>query len=426
MKTAGKRILAIALCAALVFGVLSVSTLAVDTDAYAGVAYDCYTYLGDSISWGYGLDPTVDNHDKFNIGRRVENSFTDLVADVLQQNNPDADIHPAACSGARLCDYRILLERGMGVENPYNRENDWYGNRHPERTETLRTLGPQICGYLRKSDLVTVQLGINDLTAALVNALYATGLVDLNKLSDISDFNSAMEYLKFALGNLKDSPDVLGNLVRTFNSELAGIRENAAEVVKDVATLAPDADILVIGYHKAAAGIRVIPGTDFSPIFDLIDAALVSLNDYFALVASDYSNVYYVDAPDAAVFYPDGTTLLDALKNIDGVLMGIHPDAEGHAYIAERVLDALQELHTCHHTNTACVNVRLLCGGKYVGTEVCTDCGKILNASKVVTPSGNVIPTPAYTINNAVNTVTNAVYQTANRLTFGLLSKIGN
>lgn len=423
MKKTWKRILSVALCIVLVSSLLSVASLAVNASDYTNLPYQCYTYLGDSISWGYGLDANMDNHDPYNVGKRVEGSFTDLVGDVLEQNN-GAVVHPAASSGARLCDFRILLERGMGVENPYDVENDWYGNRHPERTERLRKMGTEICGYLRESDLVTVQIGINDLTAALVNALYATGLVDLNKLTDISDFGSAMNYVKFALGNLKDSPDVLGNLVREFNSEIAGIRANAREVVKDVVELAPNADIVVVGYHKAVQGIRVIPGTDFSPIFDMADAALISLNDYFASVASEFSNVYYVDAPDASVFYADGTSLVSVLKNIDDFLTNVHPDAAGHAYIAECVLDALKELNTCRHIHTTCKDIRLLDGSRYVGTEVCTDCGKVLNPSKIVTPAGT-IHIPVYTVKHAFNSVQNAIYQTANRVTFGLLSRFG-
>ena len=107
-----------------------------------------FSVLGDSISWGYGLDPNADNHDKFSVGTRVTGSFTDIIGSVLEQNN-GAVVQPAASSGSRLCDYRILLERGMGVENPYDRANDWYGNRHPERTEVLRSMGPQIVSWVR-------------------------------------------------------------------------------------------------------------------------------------------------------------------------------------------------------------------------------------------------------------------------------------
>ena len=420
MKT-WKRILSLALCATLLLGVLGVSALAVDAKEYTELPYHSYTYLGDSISWGYGLDEGSDSHDPYNVGKRMAGSFTDIVGTVLEQNN-GAAVHPAASSGARLCDFRILLERGMGFENPYDRENDWYGNRHPERTVRLREMGPEICGYLREADLVTVQLGINDLTAALVNALYATGLVDLNRLSEISDFSSALAYTRFALGNLAKSPDVLGNLTRTFNQEIAEIRANALEVLNHVTTLAPNADVLVIGYHKAVQSLRVVPGSDFSPIFDLANAALVSLNDYYSDIADQYANVYYVDAPDASVFYADGTHVLQILKDPGSFLQMVHPDAEGHAYIAERVLDALKELSVCHHEHTQ-TTVRKLpmgFGTRSITTVVCEDCGAVLQDGTLVTPAGSV-NIPSLTIRNAMENIQRVVNTTLSRLTLGLL-----
>ena len=420
-----KKLLSVVLCAVLLFGALCVPAMAVDAENYANIMYQCYTYLGDSISWGYGLDPNSDNHDPYSVGARVEGSFTDLVADVLEQNNGTV-IHPAASSGSRLCDFRILLERGMGVENPYDRENDWYGNRHPERTERLREMGPQFCEWLRESDLVTLQAGINDLTAALVNAASATGIVDLNQITQISDASGVAAYLKTVMRNLAQDPNVLGNLVGTFHSEVEGIRVNAAEVVKDIVKLTPEnATILIVGYHKAAQGFRVIPDTDFSPIFDLIDAALISLNDYFASVASNYPNVYYVDAPDASVFFPAGTTLVDALKQTDKILWGIHPDAAGHDYIAQCVLNELNALNTCRHTHTAKVgpDVKLPFGWKHECAEVCTDCGKVLNLGKTVTPDGSNITVPTLTITNAADNVRNAVSSIVSRITLGLFSR---
>ena len=89
-----------------------------------------------------------------------------------------------------------------------------------------------------------------------------------------------------------------------------------------------------------------------------------------------------------------------------------------------RVLDALKELNTCRHIHTTGKDIRLLDGSRYVGTEVCTDCGKVLNPSKIVTPAGT-IHIPVYTVKHAFNSVQNAIYQTANRVTFGLLSRFG-
>lgn len=418
-----KKLLSVVLCAVLLFSALGVQALAVNAGDYAALPYKNYCYLGDSISWGYGLDPNMDNHDKFSLDKRVPGSFTDIIAGVLEQNN-GATVHPAASSGSRLCDYRILFERGMGVENPYDRANDWYGNRHPERTEVLRQSGNQVVSWVREADLITLQLGINDLTAALVNSLYATGLVDLDKIQQLSlsDPSTLADYLTTALTNVCQSPDILGNVIRTFNSEIVDIRANAREVLKDVTTLAPEADVIVVGYHKAVQELRVIGGTDFSVIFDIANAALVSLNDYYAALANEFGNVYYVDAPNASIFYEEGTHLIDIVKDIKGFLYGVHPDHEGHAYIAGRVLDALRDLNAVcrhEHTKNVCETKELPCGVQIITTEYCTDCGEVLHWGKVVTPYGTYT-TPAYTINNAVTTVFGNIHRVVGHIFGGL------
>ncbi|MDO4816433.1 MAG: SGNH/GDSL hydrolase family protein [Bacillota bacterium] len=423
MKKKFKRSISLAMCAVLLFGVLGTAAFAEESKEYDNLPYKCYTYIGDSIPWGYGLNPDIETSDPNSVCLRVEGAYTDLVGKVLEENN-GAAVHAAASSGSRLCDYRAALEKGMGVENPYNRTDDWFGNRTPERTELLRSKGEQMCAWISESDLISLQCGINDITALLVNTLCASGLVDINKITAIDDAEAVLDYLQFALSSLEADPNVLGNIISGFKSELTGIRENAAAVVGDVVEIAPeDADIVIVGYSNLLAGMRVIPGTDFSLIMDLIDTALVSLNDYYSSIADDYDNVYYVDAPDASVFFSEGMLITDAISDERGILLGLHPDAEGHEYIAGCVLDALKEINTCRHEHTKTVleRVKSTKGYGYMGVQVCTDCGKVVSMGKVVTPFGT-FDVPEKTVNSIVVNIGNAVSSTLSRLINGICS----
>ena len=167
--------------------------------------------------------------------------------------------------------------------------------------------------------------------------------------------------------------------------------------------------------------LRVIGGTDFSVIFDIANAALVSLNDYYASLANEYGNVYYVDAPNAEIFYPEGTHLTDIVKDIKGFLYGVHPNHAGHAYIAERVLDALKDLTVCRHEHTknVCETKELPGGVQVITTEYCTDCGEVLHWGKVVTPN-ETYTVPSYTVNNAVTTVFGNIHKVVGHVFGGL------
>ena len=264
---------------------------------------------------------------------------------------------------------------------------------------------------MTRADLVTVEAGINDLSSILVNALEASGVIDVERLTSISGVSDVTDYLADALRNAVKDPNLLGNVICAFNAGVLELRENAREVLKDVRALAPEADILVVGMYNATKALRVLPGSEFSPILDTIGAALVSLNDYYAELASQYDGIYYVDVPDATTLYANGTTVVDALKNKEmSVLKGLHPDAAGHEYIAERVLDKLAEINVCHHTNTKTTwqTIKSLTGFQYVGSTYCADCGQLLDVGKVVTPAGTY-NVPGYTIGYTVKSVTNAV-----------------
>ena len=361
MKKRTKTALSILLCIIMVFGIMGSTAMALNAEEYKSIPYHCYTYLGDSITWGYGLHEDIDRTDKFSVGRRVPGSYTDLVGRVLEENN-GATVYAAASSGARISDYRYLLERGMGLEDPYVKRKDWYGERHPERTEQLLQMGPKICEEVRQSDLITIQAGINDITATVVNAASATGLVDLVKLQEISGVEGVLDYVAYALGNVMQDPNIVGRLTDTFIQEASGIRENIEAVVDHLVAVAPsDAVIMVLGYHQAASGLRVIPGSGYSVIFDLVDRGIDLFNNIYREVAAKYDNVVYVDVPDATSIFSAGTTVIDALDIpgivsrvssgegvVDGVtkgiLIGLHPDANGHEYMAGRVLDTLNEL----------------------------------------------------------------------------------
>ncbi len=345
MKRLVKLMVALGMAIIMVAGTLSIAAFAA-TEKQPYGSYKYYTYIGDSIPFGYGLVSQEESSDPFSVGNRVKGSYPDLIGAKLEKTNKKMHVQPSASSGSRLCDYRILLERGMGIKNPYNRENDWYGNRKPERTVRLRAMGPEICGWIQQSDLITFQLGINDITGLLINSAYATGLIDLDKLQSLGGLDDVLAYLEFAVGNLAKDSDILGNFIRTFQSELNGILVNAQVVVKDIQLLAPnDADIVLIGYHMAAQGLRVIPGTNGSVIFDIVDSVLEALNTVFKVEADKYDNVYYCAAPDAEVFYPVGTTAFECLQDTSKILWGVHPNAKGHQYIAKMVLKKLKEIN---------------------------------------------------------------------------------
>lgn len=430
MKKPYKRIISLALCMLLLFGVVGVSALAectgINAGDYAKLPYKCYTSLGDSVPWGYGLqEEGLDTGNVKSVGMRVAGAYPDLIGKVLEQNNKAA-VHFASSSGSRVSEFRTLLEKGLGYSNPYTHEGDAYAIRKPERAAALYSKGPQVVKWLGKSDLVTFQAGFNDITAALINVACGSGLVDLNAIDGIKDVNSALNYIQDTLESTNYGSKVPANITKAFNREMTSILENIDAVIGEVVKATPNnADIIVVGYYNVIASFTFIPNTE-SILFNLLNTGIQMLNDYYSLIADKYDNVYYVSASDAATFYARRTSIVDVLSDIDNALLGIHPNAEGQEYIAKTILNELKELNTCHHKHIETIRRNCEFDGSYgvFDVKVCSDCGEVLSYGKVTTPVG-VFDVPEQTIDYVTKTVYNSVTYVGTKLMGQLSSLLG-
>ena len=358
MNRTTKRLTAFFLCLTMLVGALCMTVSAEKAGRDDScLKYRYYTYVGDSVSWGYGLDEKLDPLAASSVFVPVENAFAGIVGKVLKENNPDAQVVCAACNGGRLADFRMALESGMGISDPYIYPDDVFGMRSYERTMLLQGSGDYLVDNLKKSDLVTVTLGANDLASVLVNTVCALDFVDFDKIQSLTDTASKLEYAIYAIQAAAKQKNMLGDVMDALKDGVAGLRENQAEVVKDIVGIAPDdADILLVGYFVPMDRFRLLPGTDSSFLMEILGTVFTLYNDAFEKIASEYSNVYYVDAPDADIFFEEGTLLTDALALLgtdsDSFLLGIHPNADGQKYISERVLDKLVEINTARQPQT--------------------------------------------------------------------------
>ena len=335
-----RRILSLAVCVCLLAGVMSVSAFALDAEDYKNIPYKCYTYIGDSIAWGYGLDLAKDPASGDNVCSRELGAYGDLIGKVIEQKN-GGTTHSAATSGARLCDYRMLLETGMGKENPYT-FSDWYGeNRAPERSQRLQDMASEICSWVSESDLITLQLGYNDILAAPAFTLQGSPMMEeMQKLVD--DPNATELQLGESL------KDFLTEFSRVMLDGLKSFRTNTCAIIKSINELTDGkATIVLVGYYNPYRTLRQYENSDFAPFIDAMSLAVSTMNDYYSELADVFDNVYYCDAPEVSVFFPDGMLYDEARSDGEYALYGAHPDEEGHAYVADKVLKLLDKVNTC-------------------------------------------------------------------------------
>lgn len=400
MKRSAKRILSAALALILIFS-LSVPAFAAVNEK--GQKYSEFTYyyvMGDSIPTRVGpgmsdenshfltpshLDPYYKSKHSLKIG-----SYPDLVASKLGIT-PDYG-YDGTHVGWRTQEARVAINPDYdGDDYTANWEYDWAG----DTLKSIQSNREDNIAALKKADLITINLGNNNVVGTATRTLYNELGINVNNIEKmgITEFvdidailaqAKAMPADKALVYLLNTAFDIFGDLndfVKAALKDLGVAMKEFAEswdaLIADIRDINPDATIVAISMYNAV-GSAVVSNVDgLSPavadaLNAITDPAVEYFNNHMAIKSSMRNEYVFADI-----------TAVDLAGSQDGAHLG----KAGHEYYAKKIIQAINSLGPCEHNSTELVGekaaTKITLG--YSGDTVCTDCGKVLHEGHVTT-----------------------------------------
>ena len=239
--------------------------------------------------------------------------------------------------------YVSLVGKGLGLDRQHAIDLGLPGLTTGDLVDMLRTgampkmnqlagtyyVYPQMLDYIRRADIISVQVGSND---ALVPALVAlgnatnwkseqlvatliSGVLRTPSFENLQRLNSGLSRLRLTREERKATTQLLlgGGTDAICEQAYQDAAVNMPQVVAQLRALNPDAQIILVGYTNP---VPLLP--EWTQLFRRLNALGKSL-------AAQNENVTYVPIPFAM-------TATDA-----------HPTVNGHKYIANRILRAIKK-----------------------------------------------------------------------------------
>ena len=277
-----------------------------------------YVALGDSIVSGVGLPDF--SYTQAAIGMDVAANF---------------EGYPEQC-------YVALVGKSLGLDRQHAINLGLPGLTTGDLADILRTgamprmnqlagtyyVYPQMLDYLKRADIISVQIGSND---ALVPALVAlgnatnwkseqlvatmvSGVLRTPSFENLQRLNSDLAQLRLTREERKATSQLLlwGGTDAICEQAYQNAAVNMPQVVAELRALNPDAQILLVGYTNP---VPLLP--EWTQLFRRLNTLAEGL-------AAQNENVTYVPIPFTM-------TATDA-----------HPTVSGHKYIADRILRAIR------------------------------------------------------------------------------------
>lgn len=294
----------------------------------AGKTYRTYAVLGDSIPTGYMLPGYKFAGKKTALWPVVPGSYPQYVKNGVRATN----IYMMAHSGYRTADIRRVLDPSYRGDYFNGRRLPTYPDSMEVNEAQLKTLRREVTGYLAKSDLITLNIGGNDVFQFLLilRDMINDDLVAIEDLQNLPALTPAM--------TLKDIRQLAGNsetLYRILEMELKSIQDfhtHFDAVIKRIHEINPRARLLVLGVYNPIDVLKVGPVSANV----LVEPVIESFNMYYR-TGCQYRRYYqFVPLKDIDTYVGTGQLFVNPEQPID-----IHPTKNGHRQIAQQILAAL-------------------------------------------------------------------------------------
>jgi len=354
--------------AALLAMVMAMSVFCLTAFAGEKKTYTAYTFFGDSVTAAAGLpsyytffvyNPETGKYEGTAEGQRVLGSYPDLVAQGVGINNGLENYYNESHSGWRTSEVRELLDpdyynddgevakalslamaNGKAIADPQN----------PELREDVRE-------EIAASDLITLDLGSNDIQLPIIMTLYSvmnpTASEDykawmIEKL--LQKYGSASELINNLAQTVASLHGVEFALEQIAKATLTGLHKfntNYPVIIDKILEINPTADIYVIGLYNPLSDTLISEDLPIK-IGKILDPMIQGMNLYLSQLNPARGHYTYVDAFNTAVLGTINVSELFTGGGLSAEGMGeytlyVHPSLEGHAYIADQVLKAIPD-----------------------------------------------------------------------------------
>ena len=354
--------------AALLAMVMAMSVFCLTAFAGEKKTYTAYTFFGDSVTAAAGLpsyytffvyNPETGKYEGTAEGQRVIGSYADLVAQGVGINNGLENYYNESHSGWRTSEVRELLDpdyynddgevakalsyamaNGKKIADPQD----------PELREDVRE-------EIAASDLITLDLGSNDIQLPIIMTLYSvmnpTASEDykawmIEQL--LQKYGSASELINKLAQTVASLHGVEFALEQVAKATLTGLHKfntNYPVIIDKILEINPTADIYVIGLYNPLSDTLISEDLPIK-IGKILDPMIQGMNLYLSQLNPARGHYTYVDAFNTAVLGTINASELFTGGGLSAEGMGeytlyVHPSLEGHAYIADQVLKAIPD-----------------------------------------------------------------------------------
>lgn len=349
MKNLTKKVLAVLLTLAILSGMF-VCAAELNQEAvnkHKG-QFKNYVLLGDSVASGY-RDEITENDELFNEQNqestyyRVPGSYADVLTKAIIE---DDTMIAFAGPGFRTIEIRYMLE------DDFNKGDDYLF--HPSHLDVVGYAGSEEFRTAYKkavaeADLITLGVGGNDwgayLGGVVADVIEKTNAADeyIAKAKEIlenSEMDMAMVEQLVEIAHIAGAlPELLKTIPEALQYGLGNFYKNWDIMIQDIYDLNPDVTLMVLGMSDNSVkgkyydydGVKGEPVNGDAEENAALTEAMSVIIDFIMTVG----NTPMIEGAEKFGYtYVDtaGTTYVDS-----------HPDADGHVYIANKIIEALPD-----------------------------------------------------------------------------------
>ena len=342
MKTAAKRIVALALTLVMMICAFSISAFAATAKTTTAKKTTVkrtmvYTIVGDSIAAGHSLPGYRDGRPTDTFWPRQKGSYTDIVGKEINSTS----FYNHAKSGLTSSDVRMLLDssyKGNGLVSgflPTTADGNY-------DYAAIKKLGTSMKTYIKKANVITIGVGFND---SWIPLLCAAKEVNDGKLRSAPNMQKQVDELRKQgtlataaydasritkiLATVSGNPAYFAALARYEAQADADFNANMPEIIRIVSELNPKAKIVVVGYYNPFANWKAA-GINYGKFFQY---RYTNMNNLVKAECKSRANCYFADVGQPELLTEEFQKYFWCFD--------AHPTAAGYQQMASAIIAAL-------------------------------------------------------------------------------------